>query len=119
MKVTPIKVELIDHMGTDLSVVDAARVSFDKQSEWEQVPKDPAIYGDNEGTWTELKASDAKLINYLAAPTIGHRLPTPVFSCELRHRCGSPARHTVSPATLCVFLCRSRSFERYQASNHC
>lgn len=30
------KVELIDHMGSDLSVVNAARVSFDKQSEWDK-----------------------------------------------------------------------------------
>lgn len=29
------KVELIDHMGSDLSVVNAARVSFDKQSKWQ------------------------------------------------------------------------------------
>lgn len=29
------KVELIDHMGTDLSVVNAAKVSFDKRSEWD------------------------------------------------------------------------------------
>ena len=28
-------VALVDHMGTDLSVVNAARVSFDKESEWE------------------------------------------------------------------------------------
>ena len=27
-------VELIDHMGSDLSVVNAARVSFDKESDW-------------------------------------------------------------------------------------
>ena len=26
-------VELIDHMGSDLSIVNAARVSFDKESE--------------------------------------------------------------------------------------
>lgn len=29
------KAELIDHMGTDLSVVNAARVSFDKESYWD------------------------------------------------------------------------------------
>ena len=28
-------VELVDHMGTDLTVVNAARVSFDKESEWD------------------------------------------------------------------------------------
>ena len=31
------EVTLIDHMGTDLSVVNAARVSFSKESEWESV----------------------------------------------------------------------------------
>ena len=28
-------VSLVDHMGTDLTVVNAARVSFDKESEWD------------------------------------------------------------------------------------
>jgi len=31
-------VDLIDHMGDDLTVVNAARVSFDKESEWEGIP---------------------------------------------------------------------------------
>jgi hypothetical protein len=31
------KAELIDHMGDDLTVVNAARVSFDKESDWEEV----------------------------------------------------------------------------------
>ncbi len=54
-------VELIDHMGTDLSVVDAARVSFSKESEWEH-------YGDCDhgGPSKGLSAKDTKLINYLA-----------------------------------------------------
>ena len=30
-------VELIRCMGDDLAVIDAARVSFDKQSQWEQM----------------------------------------------------------------------------------
>ena len=34
MKIAPIKVDLVDHMGTDLTVVNAARVSFDKASCW-------------------------------------------------------------------------------------
>ena len=44
-------VELIDKMGTDLSVVNAARVSFDKKSTWE---------GD------KLKSGDERLIKFLA-----------------------------------------------------
>ena len=31
-----IDVTLIDHMGTDLSVVNAARVSFGKKSKWDE-----------------------------------------------------------------------------------
>jgi len=55
------KAELIDHMGTDLTVVNAARVSFAKESWWA-----------NEENWLEydaelrLRESDAKLISYLA-----------------------------------------------------
>lgn len=30
------QVELLDHCGSDLDVVNAARVSFDKESEFEQ-----------------------------------------------------------------------------------
>ena len=55
-------VSLIAHMGSDLTVVNAARVSFDKESEWF-----------NTGIRTEtgdidkvLAAKDKKLINYLA-----------------------------------------------------
>ena len=55
-------VELIDHMGSDLSVVNAARVSFAKKSELEWVEKK------NSSTLYEqtLKEKDKKLINYLA-----------------------------------------------------
>ena len=47
----------IDHMGTDLSVANAARVSFGKQSEM-----------DTSDVWgpPKLKDKDAKLINFLA-----------------------------------------------------
>jgi thymidylate synthase (FAD) len=44
-------------MGSDLSVVNAARVSFDKASEWEF---------DSTGQYHSLKYDDAKLIHYLA-----------------------------------------------------
>ena len=30
------EVTLVDYMGTDLSVVNAARVSFNKKSQWER-----------------------------------------------------------------------------------
>ena len=52
-----IKVTYIDHMGSDLSVVNAARVSFGKTSEM-----------DMSDAWgpPKLKDKDAKLIHYLA-----------------------------------------------------
>jgi len=51
-----IEATYIDHMGTDLSVVNAARVSFGKTSELEDDPWGPP----------KLKAKDDKLIRYLA-----------------------------------------------------
>ena len=55
-----IEATYIDHMGNDLSVVNAARVSFGKKSEWEtdynQVPCGLEV----------LSERDAKLIRYLA-----------------------------------------------------
>lgn len=67
MKIADIQVSLIDHMGSDLSVVNAARVSFDKESDWEQVE----VIEDAEGPIPlyydyQLAQSDAKLIAYLA-----------------------------------------------------
>ena len=53
-----IEVKYIDHMGSDLSVVNAARVSFGKKSEW--MPR--IHYGEE----LVLKPKDAKLIRYLA-----------------------------------------------------
>ena len=52
-----IKATYIDHMGTDLSVVNAARVSFNKQS---------SMYEDRFGVW-HLEERDVNLIKYLAA----------------------------------------------------
>lgn len=53
-----IEVTYIDHMGSDLSVVNAARVSFGKQSEWM-----PRVHN---GEPKVLQFKDAKLIKYLA-----------------------------------------------------
>ena len=59
-----IKVTYIDHMGDDLSVVNAARVSFGKKSEF----VDGEIKEDEEGAYMEMVLSnkDKKLIRYLA-----------------------------------------------------
>ena len=39
------EVQLIDQMGSDLTVVNAARVSFAKKSEWETIPEGGMIEG--------------------------------------------------------------------------
>ena len=58
-----IEVTLIDHMGTDLSVVNAARVSFNKTSSWELTDwRDSDDYARKK----VLSNGDTKLIHYLA-----------------------------------------------------
>jgi len=54
-------VKLIDVMGDDLRVVNAARVSFDKESDW-----DYNVFKTEGGTYPALSEKDQKLINYLA-----------------------------------------------------
>ena len=53
----------IDHMGTDLSVVNAARVSFGKKSTW--AGQEDGL-DDGEGGMGVLNNADSKLIKYLA-----------------------------------------------------
>lgn len=59
-------VTYLDHMGSDLAVVNAARVSFSKKSDWEN-GHDPNRFENH------LSEKDTKLINYLARE--GHYLP--------------------------------------------
>ena len=69
-----IDVTLIDHMGTDLSVVNAARVSFNKTSSWELTDwRDSDDYARKE----VLSKADTKLINYLAK----HKHTSPFGHC--------------------------------------
>jgi thymidylate synthase (FAD) len=56
--------EYVQHVGTDLTVVNAARVSFDKESEW---------FFDEDTGQNELDLRDTKLIKYLA--NNGHWTP--------------------------------------------
>ena len=70
------KVELLDHMGDDLAVVNAARVSFDKESWWEV---------DYEGL-AYLSEADKKLITYLAK----HNHWTPFAHTALQFRVSAP-----------------------------
>ena len=66
------KVTYIDHMSSDLGVVNAARVSFSKQSDWDEewVTVDDRYPSELLKT---LKEKDTKLIHYLAEH--GHYLP--------------------------------------------
>lgn len=59
------KVKLIDSMGSDLSVVNAARVSFDKVSDWDYTfsEEDPSSCG---YTTMKLKNADERIIKFLA-----------------------------------------------------
>lgn len=57
MKTADIAVTLLDHMGSDLTVVNAARVSFDKESKFEW---------DHEELCDKLSDADARLVKYLA-----------------------------------------------------
>jgi thymidylate synthase (FAD) len=95
-----LKVELIDHMGSDLSVVNAARVSFDKVSETELVdefgrvvdPRDLAQGEEYKLAYCKnrLKADDAKLIRYLAKHD--HWTPFAHTSISLRMSAPVPIR---------------------------
>lgn len=64
-----IKAELIQSMGSDLTVVNAARCSFDKESSWEFDYTDTATLNPSKS----LSDRDVKLIKYLA--THGHFTP--------------------------------------------
>lgn len=89
------KVDYIDHLGSDLTVVNAARVSFDKESDWEV-----NVGEGGEGAYLfNLKSSDEKLINYLARhghwtpfshPQIQLRYTVPIFVArqEFKHIIG-------------------------------
>jgi thymidylate synthase (FAD) len=76
------QVDYIDHMGTDLTVVNAARVSFDKESRW--VEKPDTYVG--EPVSRDLEDSDKKLIKYLAK----HNHWTPFGHCQVTFRIKAP-----------------------------
>lgn len=110
MKIVPQSVELVDHMGSDLSVVNAARVSFHKESEWEYPCnigcKDGCEHYATSGCCPDkrerkkvLSEKDAKLIGYLAKhghwTPFGHaflsfRIKAPIFVARqlVKHQVG-------------------------------
>lgn len=65
------KVTYKQHCGDDLMVVDAARVSFDKESEWEWVECGVKAFGRE--SYQTLSERDQRLISYLARH--GHYSP--------------------------------------------
>lgn len=82
------KAEYINHMGSDLTVVNAARVSFDKESEWDAKLEGVSVTN-------ALSAADAKLIVYLAKhnhwtpfshPQITLRETVPIFVARQRFK---------------------------------
>jgi thymidylate synthase (FAD) len=77
---TGLRAEYIDHMGDDLAVVNAARVSFDKESEWIVEPLDDVIND------VRLSEADTRLINYLAS----HNHWTPFAHQVVKMRMGAP-----------------------------
>lgn len=106
------RAELIDFMGNDLAVVNAARVSFDKRSNWEcqdslgflkkNFPNQLYTHIGNEygiDEWGVLSESDQKLIQYLAkhnhwtpfshtAITLRMAAPIPIRTQCFKHKVG-------------------------------
>jgi len=91
-----IEVILKDRMGSDLTVVNAARVSFDKESEWASPAWSVMMNGKPEGI---LSKGDERLISYLAKHNhwspFGHasmqfRIKAPVFVARqlVKHQVG-------------------------------
>ena len=72
-------VNLVDKMGTDLTVVNAARVSFAKESEWDSITPAGPIPG-------IVKDKDEKLISFLAK----HNHWSPFAHCSLQFRIKAP-----------------------------
>lgn len=84
MKVAPIQATLIGSFGTDLNVVNAARVSFEKESEYFVLS---AINPDgSEFRLNTLNESDRRLISYLAK----HKHFSPFNHCFLSFRIKAP-----------------------------
>ena len=74
-----LQVKLMDKMGTDLTVVNAARVSFAKESEWESIPEGGEIEG-------LLSVGDENLIKYLAK----HNHWSPFGHCNMQFHIKAP-----------------------------
>lgn len=98
MKVSEMFVQLIDCMGSDLSVCNAARVSFAKESDWEFQGQHPQNNFYNEDIKV-LSEKDQKLISYLATHNhwspfahafLSFRIKAPIFVARqlVKHQVG-------------------------------
>ena len=99
MKIAGMNVDLVDHMGNDLSIVNAARVSFDKVGEWQDVEYiDEQSDIEVAGTGV-LSEGDTKLIGYLAKHNhwspfshafMSFRIKAPIFVARqmVKHQVG-------------------------------
>lgn len=81
-RIVPMEVALIDHMGSDLTIVNAARVSFAKESTWNF----KGYFDDDGNEAVELNKGDVGLINYLAT----HNHWTPFGHCFVQFRIKAP-----------------------------
>ena len=79
-------VTLIDHMGDDLTVVNAARVSFAKESFAQDNEYTEVEYDSWCGSIPVLSEADKKLINYLGK----HNHWSPFGHCQLQFRIKAP-----------------------------
>lgn len=93
MKIVDMNVDYVDHMGSDLTVVNAARVSFDKESDWE------TYLNSKNNVGTKLSERDSKLISYLAKhnhwspfahTSVQFRIKAPIFVARqlVKHQVG-------------------------------
>jgi thymidylate synthase (FAD) len=101
MNIVPMKVTLIDSMGTDLSICNAARVSFHKESDWHYPDLDELRNekGDFIYVGKSLAEKDQKLISYLAKHShwtpfahafLSFRIKAPIFVARqlVKHQVG-------------------------------
>ena len=74
-------VDLVDHMGSDLMVCNAARVSFSKDTEWDIDEEAVARLRESGSSYhpedvRKLSSRDGKLLKYLAT----HQLPSALWT---------------------------------------
>lgn len=98
-------VELMEVFGSDLTIVNAARVSFNKESTFEEVA------GSEDSSTSELRLAerDRKLINFLAL----HNHTTPFFHPIIRFRIKMPIYVAREWWRSCVGFARNEVSRRY------